>query len=386
MRTASIVSVGLLSLLLLCSFTLAQSYRGEAIPVAQRATPVEFSRLRFLTFAFGREGPMDTPLSTPPVAGREYFVEADVYGVESAASLRFDLLDAGGRALQTLTMWKASDGIDDGEFYGFVTVPAEPFRVAVTGTGTSGAPIRAALATLFQPAASGPPDRAILPPAIPANQSGRIQGMLESYRQQLKARAAQAATEHPQGVIALERTIVSPIAYEPLTSASGAPIGIRLRYSARFPARKTISVAPHVFPVYRDVAWRGVVAMKPLGGTITPPPEMVGVQSLQDVLVYQAAATYQAGVNYNFTIDMVPDFVFKGSQSGRFCIYEQKFTNNNTTWKALVSSPDAISYSVTIFDTGTAATIPSFFPQRTFYENIKSGGAIDCGPTPNIRF
>jgi len=47
----------------------AQNYRGEAVPVVERADPVEFSRLRFLTFVFGREGPMDAPLRTPAVEG-----------------------------------------------------------------------------------------------------------------------------------------------------------------------------------------------------------------------------------------------------------------------------------------------------------------------------
>src|SRR5262245_2630023 len=55
----------------------AQDYRGEAVPVIERTDAVEFLRLNFLTFAFGREGPMDAPLRTPPVAGREYLVEVD---------------------------------------------------------------------------------------------------------------------------------------------------------------------------------------------------------------------------------------------------------------------------------------------------------------------
>jgi hypothetical protein len=97
---------------------------------------------------------------------------------------------------------------------------------------------------------------------------------------------------------------------------------MRLRYSIRFPQRQTITALPHVFPVYPEIAWRGMVTMKPLTGTITPAPQMVGAQSLQDVIVYQAAATYQAGVTYSFTIDMIPDFVFQGAQSGRFCVHE----------------------------------------------------------------
>ena len=49
--------------LLLCAAGLAlpaQDYRGEAAPVATRpATILEFTRFRFLSFAFGRAGPSD---------------------------------------------------------------------------------------------------------------------------------------------------------------------------------------------------------------------------------------------------------------------------------------------------------------------------------------
>ena len=364
---------------------LAQGFRGEAVPVVQRATAVGFSRLRFLTFVFGHEGPMDTPLASPPVMGREYFVEADLDGIESASSIRFELLDANGRFLQQLTMWKASDGSSDGEFYGFVTVPSQPFRAAISGTTITGAPLRVVLGALFQPAASGPADAQAFPQGISASQTGQLQEMVDAYRRQMRARAVQAAAEHPGGVIVFARTQVSAIAYEPLLAPAGNPIGMRLRYSIRFPQKQTITAVAHVFPVYSETTWRGMVTMKPLSGTITPAPQMVGVQSLQDVIVYQAAATYQAGTSYSFTIDMIPDFVFQGSLSGRFCIHGQKFSNSSV-WNALVASSVPVPYSLTINDTGTVANIPSFLPQRTFYDNFTAGGAVDCGPIPNIRF
>jgi hypothetical protein len=318
-------SFGILYLALMGAIACAQSYRGEALSVEQRAAQVEFFRLRFLTFTFGREGPMDAPLSTTPVMGREYFVEADLSGIESAANIRFELLDAAGRPLQALTMWKASDSSTDGEFYGFITVPNQPFRAAVIGTTTNGAALRFVLDTLFQPAADGPPDQPILPPGIPANEIDKIQGIVNLYRQQLRTRAAQAAIDHPGGVIALPRTVVSPIAYEPLVSASGDPIGIRLRYTIRFPSQQTITAVPHVFPVYQETAWRGIVTMKPLNGTIIPTPQTAGVQSLREVIVYQAPATYQAGVTYTFTVDMAPDFVFQGTRQVAFA-----FTNRSS--------------------------------------------------------
>jgi hypothetical protein len=363
----------------------AQNYRGEAVPVVERANAVELSRLRFLTFAFGHEGPMDTPLKTPPVSGRQYFVEADVFGIASAANIRFELVDTGNRTLQTLTLWKASDASDDGEFYGFITVPNQPFRVAVSGTGIGGGAFRSVLNTIFQPSPTGPDEQFVLPPGISADQSAQLERIVAGYRRELQRRALQAAADHPGGVINLTRAVVSRIVYEPLTATSGATIGMRLRYSMQFPSRQTIVAVPLVFPVYAQTDWRGVVEMKPLRGTITPAPQMVGVQSMQDVIVYKGAATYQAGTTYNFVLDLVPDYILEGTQTGRFCINEQKFTNRSV-WDALKSSSAPAPYSVSISDTETHASIPAFFPQRTFYESFANGGAFDCGPIPNIRF
>jgi hypothetical protein len=384
MRIGRLIGVSV-AVFMMASAMNAQNYRGQAVPVTQRRDPVELSRFRFLTFVFGHEGPMDTPLQTPAVAGREYYVEADVFGIESVATIRFELVDVSGRSLHTITMWKAGDGADKDEFYGFIKVPDQPFRVVASGTSRSGAAFRSVLNRLFQPAANGLDERPLVPPDIPPNQRNRLQGIVDSYSREMQTRSAQTAAEHPDGVITLVRAVVSPIAYEPLNSAFGLPIGIRLHYSIQFPARQTIVAVPLVFPVYQPWAWRGAVEMKPLGGTISPAPQMAGVQSLQEVILYRAAATYAAGTTYTFTVDLVPDYIIQGVQTSRFCIYEQKVTNRDV-WSALIASEASVPYSLSISDTETAATIPTFFPQRTFYETFKSSGAADCGPVPNNRF
>jgi hypothetical protein len=363
----------------------AQNYRGEAVPVVQRVDPLEFSRLRFLNFAFGHEGPMDTPLPTPPVANREYFFEADIFGIESAATIRFDLLNSTGGLLQTVTVWKDSDASDDWRFYGFVKVPSEPFRFAVSGTSTTGGTYRSVLNTVFRPSPTGPAEQPVLPPGITPAQTRQLQEMVTAYQREQQARWNQAAIDHPGGTIALRRASVSRIAYEPLNSASGSPIGLRLRYSVQFPARQTIVATPHVFPVYSTPAWRGVVAMKVSAGTINPVPQMVGAQTLQDVLIWGGSATYQAGTTYNFTVDLVPDYVIEGVQTGRYCIYEQKFTNR-TVWDALIASNTEVPYTVSISDTETTATIPAFFSQRALYNSFMRDGAVDCGAAPTNRF
>jgi len=362
----------------------AQSMRGEAAPAGQPPIRVEIVRLRFLAFTFGREGPMEMPLRGAPVAGREYFVEADLSGIESVASIRFELVDTSGRPLQTLTMWKSTDGWSDGEFNGLVTVPGQAFRPVIAGTTIDGASFRAAGDDLVHPVGTGPASDVVVPPGLAVDEMRQVDEMVSGYRQQWKARAARARSDHRDGIIVFARPAVSAIAYEPFLSAAGTPLGLRLRYSVRVPTRQVLTVVPHVVPMFGTTAWRGVVRMAPLSGTVMPAPTLVGAQSMQDVIRYQTAATYEAGVSYTFTIDFVPDYVLQG-QSGRFCLYLQKFSDR-TVFDAMLGSTESVPYLVTIADTDTSATITAFLPQRTFYESFVRLGSSDCGPTPSLRF
>ena len=69
----------------------------------------------------------------------------------------------------------------------------------------------------------------------------------------------------------------------------------------------------------------------------------------------------------------------------RFCIYSQGVTNRGV-WDDRMASQAAAPYSISISDTGTFVTFPSFFAQRTLYESFAAAAAFDCGPTPNVRF
>jgi hypothetical protein len=354
----------------------AQNYRGEAVQIAVRAEPVEFSRLRFLRFVFGREGPMDAPLPSFPVSGHEYLVEADVFGIESAADIRFELLDADANLLQIVPMWKATDSQTDGEFHGFVTVPGHPFRFAVSGTTWTGGRFRSVLDRIFQPLSTGASDEVALPDGLSPAQAARIHAMLSDYRRQMQLQASRAAAAHPDGVIRLDRVGVSAIQYEPLNSASGSPIGMRLTYSMRFPDNRTVVAVPSVFPVYSNTSWRGVVSMKPIGGSISPAPPMGGVQSLQEGIVYKAPATYQGGVTYTFRVDLVPDYVDRDRQTGRFCIREN--SSNRAAWDAIMASADATPFTISISDSHTTARVPAFLPQRTIRDSLVAEGVVAC--------
>ena len=84
-------------------------------------------------------------------------------------------------------------------------------------------------------------------------------------------------------------------------------------------------------------------------------------------------------------VDLIPNYVLQGTQTGRFCINEQTITNR-PAWEAIMTSEADVPYSVSIRDTETRANIPAFFPQRTFHATFTAGGALDCSPTGNTRF
>ncbi|MSV34839.1 MAG: hypothetical protein EXQ47_04480 [Bryobacterales bacterium] len=341
--------------------------------------------MRFRTLALGREGPDYFPLKSTAVQGRQYLADARIDGIEGVAAVRFELTDAAGRALQLLSMWKATDSSTDGEFLGLVTIPGQPFRMAAVGTDRRGAAFRVLSRDVIQPPVSGADEPGLVSPGFPAIGQEQIQKIVDGARQEMGTRAARAATEHPGGVISIGSSALSRIGYEPFVSPSGAPLGLRLRYSLRFDADSTVAAIPHVFPVYKPYEWRGLVTMKGLRGTISPAPEL-GAMSLNDVIVYGSRAQYRAGVTYTFSIDMVPDYVFQGTLSGRYCVHDQKFAANPNPWNALLASSETPPYSLSWNDAGSVATIPAFYPQSALRANFITAGATDCGPGANLRF
>lgn len=378
-----------LGLLAVLSATLgAQDFRGEITPRAARGTPtaISFGRLRFRTLALGREGPGYFPLRSVAVQGHEYMADARIDGIEGVASIRFELIDAAGRALQPLTLWKQSDASDSGAFLGLVTIPRQPFRMAAAGTDRRGLAFRVVSRDVIQPPASGVDEPGLIPPGFPAVEQSKLQQFIDSARRERSARMARAATEHPGGVITLGGSAISRIAYEPFVSPAGAPLGVRLRYSLRFDTDSTIAAIPHVFPVYKQDEWRGLVTMKGLRGTISPAPGMPGATSLNDVIVYNSPALYHAGVTYTFSIDLIPDYVFQGTLSGRYCVHDQKFAARPGPWNALLASSEAPPYSVSWNDLGSITEIPAYYPQSMLRANFIAAGATGCGPNANIRF
>jgi hypothetical protein len=369
---------------------MSQDYRGTVrqVHTGRASSAIEFGECRLNSMVFAHEGPDYFPIKTPPVAGREYLVEAQIYAIEEVGDIRFELLDEAGRAVQTLAMWKTSDASDDGQFAGLLRVPAHPFRCVAVGTDRRGVAFRRAYPRLLRPIANSAPEPDPLPSSLNDPQfAGQLRNALEKERQLTRARADQARNAYPGGVIHLSKVQFLGMSYEPFVSPKGSVLGVRLHYSMVPGADAMIGVVPRVFPWYEMPDWRGVVSMTPVQGSISPQPEAEGVASISDVILYHGRALYHAGVTYSITVDLIPDFVIQGRLSGSFCVYEAKFGGRaRERWESVRDSGAAVKYPVSITDIDFAGEIPLFFAQRTFYESFVREGARDCGPQPTNRF
>lgn len=367
---------------------IAQDYRGNVKPViaTRRSSEIEFFEFRMKTLKLGHEGPDYFAIKTQPVAGREYLAEAHVSAIDAVSNIRFELVDDAGRAVQTLVMWKETDAADDGDFAGLLAVPAHPFRAVATITDRTGRTMRLICPRQFRPAANGP-EEPVLPPGMEVQYADAMRRIVDESRQAINARMEQARQAHPGGWITLSRARVLSMSYEPLLSPAGNEIGLRLRYAFQPETDLLIAAIPHVFPAYTALDWRGTVSMKPLNGAVNPVPEIEGVASVSDLILYNARARYRAGITYAFTVDLIPDYVIQGVLTGGFCLYEQKFIGPaRTHWEGIRASTAPVKYSISITALDYAAEIPSFFPQRTFYEGLVREGARDCGAQPTNRF
>jgi len=86
----------------------------------------------------GHEGYFKIP--GQPLAGREQTLQATVSGALRSADFR--LISAVGDTIQTVAMKQAGSDPEDHEFFGSLTLPRQPFRLAVSGLDAAGLPFQ----------------------------------------------------------------------------------------------------------------------------------------------------------------------------------------------------------------------------------------------------
>jgi DNA-binding winged helix-turn-helix (wHTH) protein len=358
-----------------------------------RVRGVQFFSFEFQRPYFGREGPNFTRLDGQPSAGAQYLVKADLFRQEVAATAKFELVDIGGRVIQLLPMSKSDNSLDHGEYAGFVKVPSQPFRVAVSGRDLHGKRYRRLFARLFRPM-NRPPAPPLLPP-LPKAEVTKIAAMLKAFEQQAIANMEKQISKHPDGVIVMPRVEVSNVTYEPFVSEKDNRLGMRLRYDLRFSVDGDYAHDLNVFPFYKDANVRGLVEMEVINEKIDPRPEPPSYATpdihvdLNTLVRYGSEAWFKNAVVYHFSVDLAPNFVGQNASKTKFCVYEDQFKNSvesQRRWEAMKANPAPVKYRIFINKMDWGGETKPFYPPKIFYDGFLREGAVKCKPYKNVDF
>jgi hypothetical protein len=173
-------------------------------------------------------------------------------------------------------------------------------------------------------------------------------------------------------------TQVADMRDEPLLWKDSAPIGIRLRYSLRFPDDDYFWQSPSLFPS-TDLGY--TVGWNIVGENIEPPLRIVkpGI----DLVPIEAAhlppdvRRYERGKLYHFTVDLVPDFLALSSDGANVCVVRPA-PQFAARLEKLLSRDDEIPFMVTVSGTNFRAPTRNSYGPKIFYDAAIKNGATDC--------
>lgn len=165
-------------------------------------------------------------------------------------------------------------------------------------------------------------------------------------------------------------TEVSDMKDEVLFSPKGNPIGIRLKYSMRFPDSNYFWESPTMSPdKYLDVIFWMNIANQ----TIEPP--MIGTDPLK----------YEQGKIYNFTVDMIPNFVMQNVDKTKSCIRKLPVEYKDAFQK-LIQNDEAVRFTIRVSGTEYSGVTNNTYSLKLFYDNAIKEGAFECKEDQTIYF
>lgn len=371
--------------------TLAQSHDASPRPVRDVTEQPNASSIEFVSFDFQQPNLYHAltvhyrPITGEPSVGAEYGVEASLGGQEAIATLLFEAVDEAGTAVLPIPMvYRSTGGPGHLEFIGMLTVPAGPFRVRVTGEDLSGRRFSLVFRRLFKPVLEGPADQEI-PPEL-GSAFVHVQQMFADARTERYALAA----GNPSGRIVMPRTHVSNVTYAPFVSPSDRLLGIRVTYDVEFSRAGRYNPVLRIFAADRDDTSVGRYPLRPLKSTIQPTPHETyaphnEAEEIPGLLAYRADFLYEAGITYNFALELVPEFVSMHRNSTTPCLVHEGSRYNSTAQKAfarMLARDVPTLYRVFIGGTAFEGRIENFYGEGTFYRSFGAEGLSECERVP----
>ncbi len=189
------------------------------------------------------------------------------------------------------------------------------------------------------------------------------------------ARQIEVATEEHENreTTATLRSIqVSNVTDDPFLNSQGKPLGIRMRYSVRFPRDGLYPAAPVL------TSTDGRQSMRIIHAEITPRPQATQSDSLNT----GTYAKYTGNVTYSFVVDLVPGFIIVSPDKTKSCLSFANVDQKN----AVMTSDGTTLFHVHIDGTdyggylgGAEEVTKNAYNIKEFYQNaLENGARVTC--------
>lgn len=298
-----------------------------------------------------------------PVRGSRHTAQvyASGYNIDT---IEFQMISEQGELIAPLKI-RQSDYSNPYNFSLLMEVPDQPFRVRARGHDLNGKAFQRVFFWMVRPvAAEAANDRPDAPGPLLANQPPPDWDK-------------NAVT----GEYKIVRAQVVEWSDEPLLSDKGNPIGLRLKYSIRFPVDGQFSPYPQAFPERITSAYTGALSLRVHRSHVEPLPD--GLQQARQIF-FSGRPSFKGGVIYNFTVEMVPSYASYNEQKKSFCLMTKSYNQQGVRERferevrSEIKLRYRLSFSGTDLEGRTPVLTENTYSPGIWHRSFLKDGVTDC--------
>ncbi len=314
---------------------------------------------------YGRQGVVSMDRFQPLRGTRQ---QAQIYSSGyNIDVIEFKLINEQGSVI-TPVKFRQSDYSNPYNFTLLVDTPDQPFRVLAQGRDHNGKSFKRVIGWLIRPQ--------LADPSNPPTESGgnQQQGQQWAMPQEWNKNVV-------EGEYKIVRAQIVSWKDELLLSEKGNPVGIRLNYSIRFPTDGSYAPFPSVHPERVGYGFTGALGMRLHKGSVEPAPE--GLQPSNQWL-FGGRGIFKANTEYNFTVDLIPNYAFFNEQKKAFCLQTKSYGQPGLRerFEREVMSERKLRFRLAVSGTDLDGRQPSLtenvYVPLVWYQGYLKEGAGEC--------
>lgn len=298
-----------------------------------------------------------------PVRGSRQQAQVYASGFNIEA-LEFQAISEQGELIAPLKI-RQSDFSNPYNFTLLMETPDQPFRIRARGRDTNGKQFQRVFFWLVRPLASEP-----------ANAQPDVPGGAQPQPQPQDWDKNAVTGEYK-----IVRAQITNWSDEPLLSDKGNPIGVRLKYSIRFPVDGQYSPYPQAFPERIPNTYTGAMNLRLYRSHVEPLPD--GLQSPMQ-LFFSGRPMFKAGVTYNMTVEMIPGYANYNEQKKSFCLATRSYSQQGIRerFEREVTSDGKVrfrlSFSGTDLESRTPVLTENTYAPGVWHRSFMKDGVPEC--------